>query len=275
MREKRQICLNLLDQITREDTCLAFSGGVDSSLLLALLAQAAWNNRTRLTAVTFQTVLHPASDIDTAKNVAAQQGVDHVILAIDETENPVIMQNPTDRCYQCKKMLFLRLIDFAAERGCKNLVEGTNKDDEKQYRPGMRALEELGVLSPLRSAGLTKAEIRSWAKELGISVAERPSAPCMATRLPYGDPITHEKLDRINRGEAFLKELGFSQVRLRLHGNIARIEIEKELMHKFMSIREEICSQLKQIGFVYITLDLEGFRSGSMDVISVENDARL
>jgi len=185
---------------------------------------------------------------------------------MDELSNPLLQNNPTDRCYICKRYLFQTLKDWAQARGIRAVIEGTNEDDLHVYRPGIRAVRELGILSPLAELGITKDEIRAMARELGISVAERPSSPCMATRLPYGTQLRPEVLQRIEAGESYLHRQGFAAMRLRLHGDVVRLELPLADFPRFLEQREQIVQQLHDLGFVYLTLDLEGLRSGSMDV---------
>jgi uncharacterized protein len=193
-------------------------------------------------------------------------GALHQIIEVNEFSDPEIMYNPQDRCYRCKKLLFQTLISKATELGFTYLIDGTNYDDRNAYRPGMKALQELGIHSPLLELQITKAQIRSLATELGIASSDRPSAPCLATRLPYGTKIDFELLKCIDEGEQYIKNFGFYNVRLRLHGDILRIEIDRKDFIRFMENQEVITSKLKGLGFLYITLDLEGFRSGSMDI---------
>lgn len=263
---KKGRLLALMEEYGRQDVCLAFSGGVDSSLLLKLAADSAAAHGTTVYAVTFDSRLHPACDLENAKKVAAELGGVHVVVTVDELEMEEIRSNPPDRCYLCKKQLFGKLLEFAAEKQISLTMEGTNEDDLHVYRPGIRAVRELGVKSPLAEAGLTKAEVKALAAEYGISAASRPSTPCMATRLPYGAELNYEVLKQIEEGEAVLRELIGGNVRLRLHGDVARIETDGENLEKAVALRGQLISRLKALGFVYITLDLEGFRSGSMDV---------
>jgi len=165
-----------------------------------------------------------------------------------------------------QKSLFRNLVEFAKEHNLKYVLDGTNADDLNAYRPGIKALNELGVISPLAKLGISKAEVREMAKRLNISVASRPSAPCMATRLPYNTEINFELLENIDKCEEFIKSLGFKVVRVRVHNDIVRIEVDKEELYKLLEKGDIIIEYLKSLGFVYITLDLEGFRSGSMDV---------
>lgn len=242
--------------------CLAFSGGVDSAVLLKLAVDAGLP----VLAVTFHTMLHPAADLEQAKKLAKQMGAPHWVLPINEFQNPKVMENPPDRCYHCKFMLFEQLADVARDQGLGCIMDGTNFDDLGEYRPGLRALQEWNVHSPLAECHVTKAEVREIAAKLGLSVASKPSAPCMATRFPYGDRFTRESLEQVERAEAQLKELGFYNVRVRCHRGIARIEVDKKDLGLAVQYGEEIVSIVKSQGFDYVTLDLEGFRSGSMDL---------
>lgn len=262
--EKKEKFYEKMKEYASQDLCIAFSGGVDSSLLL-VAAKRCMEEEHKIYAVTFDTMLHPSCDLDTARRVAGEAGVLHEVLCLNELEQDEIRFNPVNRCYLCKKALFQRLKDFAAEKSVSVILEGTNEDDLHVYRPGLQAIRELGILSPLADTGFTKEEVRKLAGELGVSVASRPSTPCLATRLPYGAQIKPEILEQIARGEDFLRREGFPVVRLRLHGDIARIEIPCEQFREFLEKREEIVKNLKNMGFSYITLDIQGFRSGSMD----------
>jgi len=253
-------------ELVKDGVCIAFSGGVDSSLILKIATDAGKELGRDVHAVTFETKLHPVSDVQISRNVAKEMGAIHTIIKVDEFENKELLNNPVNRCYICKKMLFEGLFEFARNHNLKYVIDGTNADDHKVYRPGIKALSELGVVSPLAALEISKAEVREFAKDLSISVASRPSAPCMATRLPYNTEIRFELLKRIEEGEEYIKTLGFSIVRLRIHGEIARIEVPKEDFLKFMENKDLVLSKLKSLGFSYVTLDLEGFRSGSMDI---------
>ena len=256
----------IMDELTDQDMALAFSGGVDSSLLLKMAAGRAAKKGTKVWAVTFNSRLHPSCDLENARKVAGELGGIHVILEIDELEMEEIRSNPVNRCYLCKRNLFRTLMAFAKEKGVEVLAEGTNEDDLHVYRPGIQAVRELGIRSPLAEAGLTKEEVRRLAAACGISAASRPSTPCMATRLPYGVRLDYEILKKIEAGEEILRRMIGGNVRLRLHGQVVRIETDPERFSLALEKREEVVRQLKELGFVYITLDLEGFRSGSMDV---------
>lgn len=256
----------IMDELTDQDMALAFSGGVDSSLLLKMAADRAAKKGTKVWAVTFNSRRHPSCDLENARKVAGELGGIHVILEIDELEMEEIRSNPVNRCYLCKRNLFRTLMAFAKEKGVEVLAEGTNEDDLHVYRPGIQAVRELGIRSPLAETGLTKEEVRRLAAACGISAASRPSTPCMATRLPYGARLDYEILKKIEAGEEILRRMIGGNVRLRLHGQVVRIETDPERFSLALEKREEVVRQLKELGFVYITLDLEGFRSGSMDV---------
>ncbi len=258
-------------ELAAGDICLAFSGGVDSSLLLKAAVDAAEETGKKVYAVTFDSRLHPACDLEIAGQVAKELGGIHQVIQIDELEQADIRMNPENRCYLCKRRLFSCLKEFAEERKITCILDGTNEDDLHVYRPGIQALGELGIISPLAELHITKAEVKALASMYGISVASRPSTPCMATRIPYGMELNYDILARIGEGEAFLREMFSGNVRLRLHKNVARIELDPECLEQAVMKREQVISRLKELGFSYVTLDLEGFRSGSMDLFAEKN----
>lgn len=264
--EKRKELRKRIEAYASMDMVVAFSGGADSSLLLKLACEAAKKCGSRVYAITMQTELHTLEDLQVAEKVAKETGAFHVVLHVDELEEAGIEDNPVDRCYRCKKLLFTRMRAEAEKIGASVLLEGTNADDLKVYRPGLKAIRELGIKSPLAEAGFTKSEVRTLAGEYGISVAKRPSTPCMATRFPYGTRLTRENLKRAEDGEGYIRSLGFYNVRLRVYGETARIEVDESEFDFLIEHRKEIIKFLKNLGYVYIALDLEGFRSGSMDV---------
>lgn len=264
--EKREQLIRRMAQYAGQDVMVAFSGGVDSSLLLKLAHEAAQKTGKEVYAVTMQTRLHPVREIEEAKRVCEEIGAVHIVIAVDELEEAGIMNNPVERCYLCKKHLFLKMKERASELGINVILEGTNEDDLHVYRPGIKALRELQIISPLAQAGLTKADVRKMACEYGISVSSKPATPCLATRFPYGIELTYEKMAQVEKGETFLKEMGLHNVRVRAHDKLARIEIDESTFGEFLTHKKEIADYMKSLGFVYITLDLEGFRSGSMDV---------
>lgn len=257
---KRQLAM-----YAQENVMVAFSGGVDSSLLLKLTCEAAVKAGTTVYAVTMQTTLHPVTEITHALSVAEEIGAKHITIPVDELAEAGIEENPTDRCYRCKQRLFQKMKERAEELFISCILEGTNEDDLHVYRPGLKALKELGIKSPLAEAGLTKTEVRRLAKAYGLSVSNRPAMPCLATRFPYGTKLSYEALFRVEKGETYLKELGVYNVRLRVHKNTVRIEVDEADFKKILENRAKITAYLKDLGYLYITLDLEGFRSGSMD----------
>lgn len=255
-----------IEEFAKEDMCVAFSGGVDSGLLLKMACEASSHTGKKVYAVTMDTVLHPQADIEAAKAVAKETGAEYIVIHINELTDAGIKNNPRERCYLCKKALYTKMKEFAGEKGISVLIDGTNEDDLHVYRPGLKAVRELGVHTPLAECGMTKKEVRELAGEYGISVAERPSSPCLATRLPYGAEIDLTLLEKIDRGEEYLRSLGFGDVRLRVHGTILRLEINPADFPRVLEKREEILLNLREVGCPYITLDIEGFRSGSMDI---------
>ena len=264
--EKKIRLLEEVDKLSQEDVVLAFSGGVDSSLLLKLFSESTKKTSKKVYAVTVHTKIHPMKDLEISRRVADEMGVEHKVISIDELKEAGIEDNPVNRCYLCKKSIFEKLQRYAEELGVKQVVEGTNEDDLHVYRPGIKAIRELGINSPLADSGFTKEEVRKLAAELGVSVSNRPSTPCMATRFPYGTMLDYESIQKVEEAEKWLRDLGFYNVRIRVHGDIARIEVDKNEMMMLLEKKEEVIEKLKEFGYDYITLDLEGFRSGSMDI---------
>ncbi len=269
--KKKERLYNTIENLTKKDIIVAFSGGVDSSLLLKLVSEKAKNQKVRVYAVTVQTKLHPVGDLEIAKKVAAETGTIHKILQVDELDEAGISDNPVNRCYLCKKYIFTQLVDYAKTLDITTIVEGTNADDLKVYRPGIQAIRELNVNSPLADSDFTKEDVRKMAKEYKITVADRPSTPCMATRFPYNTKLSYDAMRQIEKGEIYIRELGFYNVRIRLHKDIARIEVDKSDINRLMEQSEVVIHYLKELGFTYITIDLDGFRSGSMDYKLTDN----
>lgn len=263
---KREKLLALMKGYACEDIMVAFSGGVDSTLVLKIACDEALKTGRQAYAVTICTRLHPVKEIEETKEICREIGARHILLVVDELKEAGIMNNPVNRCYLCKKQIFLKIKEKAAELGIQTILEGTNEDDLHVYRPGIQALHELGIVSPLADAGLCKEDVRALAAEYGLKTSSKPSTPCLATRFPYGTMLDYEKLTRVEKGEAYLKSLGLHNVRLRVHGDIARIEVDEDAFGVLTGRGKEIAAHLKELGYVYITLDLEGFRSGSMDV---------
>lgn len=248
------------------DICVAFSGGVDSSVIAKAVKEALFGTEKRAIAVTFETPLQSREDSVTAKKVAEEIGITHTALELDPTADQNVLGNSRERCYFCKKHMFTALLRFCRENGFDTVCDGTNADDTGQYRPGLRAVEELGIISPLKELGYGKKEIVSLAEYYGLSVARRPASPCLATRVPYGEMLDREVLRRLGEGEEMLKTMIEGPLRLRLHGRVLRLEVCPDRFQQVLRLREEITDALKGLGFTYITLDLEGFRSGSMDL---------
>lgn len=263
--EKREALLGRIAEYALEDMIIAFSGGVDSSLLLKLACDAVVKTGKKVYGILLHTMLHPKAELKEAESVAKEAGALFRVLRIDELEGAGIEENPVDRCYRCKRYLFRELQKEAELLGVSRILEGTNEDDLHVYRPGIRAVRELGIVSPLADAGLTKADVRRFAGEYGISVSEKPSTPCLATRFPYGVRLTYEAMRKVEQGESYLRSLGLGNVRLRVHGNLARLEVDTDDIGRVTERREDIAGYLKNLGYNYVTLDLEGFRTGSMD----------
>ena len=263
MSEELLELISFLKKRGRTGACIAFSGGVDSAVVLnaAKLANVSVN------AVTFKTMLHPEKEIKSTIRLAKQLKVPHTILEINEFDNKKIIENTVDRCYHCKYMMFEQLKKYARAHKLGRVMDGTNVDDLLEYRPGLKALQQLKILSPLADLSIDKDTVRDIAKEMELSVSQKPSAPCLATRIPYDTPIDPDTLTKIAIGEEYLKSLGFKVVRIRLHGDVGRIEIAKKDFSKFLGQKDKIITNLKKFGFIYITMDIEGFRSGSMDIV--------
>lgn len=264
--KKKKSLLTIIDDLTQENLAVAFSGGADSALLLKLAIDCAKEKGTKVCAITVHTRFQPHHEMKEAQELAEQMGAMHVGLSINEFADQQIAANPVNRCYLCKKKIFQNILEKTVALDCRIVVDGTNEDDLHVYRPGISALRELGIRSPLAEAGITKDMVRKWLAELGLTVAGKPSTPCLATRIPYGERLDEQLLSRVEQGESFLRDMGFVNVRLRVHGQIARIEVDARQMELMMQNREAVIEKLKALGFVYMTLDLEGFRSGSMDI---------
>ncbi len=255
----------LMDDLNGLDTLLvAFSGGVDSAFLLSVAHGVL---KDKVLAVTASSPIHPLEERETATRFAETHQIGHLVMNSEEMALPEFIENPPDRCYHCKRALIRQLAQVAKEKGIRHMAHGANMDDLMDFRPGFRAAQEAGLLSPLVEAGLHKSEIRLLAKEMGLSVWNRPSAACLASRLPYGSPITKRKLQMVEAAEQFLKDQGFRELRVRHHGSVARIELSGEAFAGLMdkAVREEIVKRFQTLGFTYISLDLEGHVSGKMN----------
>jgi uncharacterized protein len=243
---------------------IAFSGGVDSTFLLSVAAEIIGKN---LTAVTADSTFMPSMEMKEAKEIAASLGVRHETIKVDEKEIEGFEENPPDRCYICKLHIFKRIMDFAKKNSIDCVMEASNSDDTGDYRPGMKAIRELRIQSPLLEANLTKSEIRELSRARGLPGWARPAMACLASRIPYGDTITQEKLARIDNAENFLRELGFRICRVRDHEGLARIEVKKDKTQQLMDpeLQQKVTDHLKSLGFDYITVDMQGYRTGSLN----------
>ena len=242
---------------------VAFSGGVDSSLALAVAASAL--PKGKVLPVTSNNETYLPSELGLAEEFARSLDVEHLVVNTRELDDPNYASNPTNRCYFCKSTLYSDLAGMALEKGYACVVDGANKDDEGDYRPGRKAAKELDVVSPLSLAGVTKAEVRALAKHLDLPSWDKPALACLSSRFPYGQEITPEKLTQVARAEEFLRSRGYRQVRVRHHGEIARLEVGEGELEKAFAEREEISAELVEAGFLYVTLDLAGYRSGSLN----------
>jgi len=263
IEEKLARLINILKN--KESVLIAFSGGVDSAVVAAT-AKIALKNKAL--AVTINSPLILQEEIEEAIKVAREIGINHIVLEGNELEDPNFVCNPINRCYFCKKNLAIKLKNLAEEKGFKNIVDGTNIDDLKDYRPGRVALSEAGIDSPLVEAGLTKKDVREIAKILGLSIADKPSSACLASRIPYGQKITLEKIKRIAEAEKLIKEIvKVKQVRVRDHEAIARIEVDPNERKLFFNekIMDEVSQKIQKLGFKFVALELSGYIQGSLN----------
>jgi uncharacterized protein len=255
----------LIGRLREMDSLLvAFSGGVDSTFLLALARRVLGEN---VLAVTASSVTHPSKERKEAIQFAEAGAIQHVVFQSDELSLPEFVANGPDRCYHCKKFISQRLIEIAEDRGIKHVAHAANMDDLGDYRPGLRAAREMGILSPLVEVELGKEEIRFLSKEMGLSTWDKQSMACLASRIPYGDAITEKKLKMVEAAEDLLAKNGFSRFRVRHHGHVARIEVESSEIKKIIEpdLRKELVDKIRKIGFTHIAVDLEGYVSGSMN----------
>ncbi len=248
---------------------VAFSGGVDSTLLLKLCCDILGNN---VIAITLDAPVVPEEEKAEADEICRMIGAKQIKVRCDSLKIEGFADNPVNRCYICKKAMFGLLQKTAEDNGFATVIDGSNADDTGDYRPGMKALEELNIASPLMEAGMTKEDVRRLSKELELPTWNKPAYACLASRIPYGDIITEEKLNMIERAESCLHNLGIRQNRVRLHGNIARIEVAEEGMDKVMADRYKIDNELRSMGFDYVALDLKGYRTGSLNE-SINNES--
>lgn len=260
LEEKYEALTEYLEDLGK--AAVAFSGGVDSSFLLKAAREVLGENAA---AITVRSALLPLREYEETVEFCGKHEIRQVVCPYDALSVDGFAENPKERCYLCKKAFFTKVKELAREQGIWHVLEGSNMDDKSDYRPGMRAVKELGIESPLQEFGFTKADIRSMAKEWGLPVWEKPSSACLASRIAYGERITKEKLSMIERSEEYLHQAGFSQVRVRMHGSLARIEALPEQIEGLFRQREKITEELQKYGFIYVSLDLKGYRTGSMN----------
>ncbi len=260
--EKLKKLKNILSEM--KSVVVAFSGGVDSAFLLKTATGVLKDN---VFAVICRSDSFPEREYNEAVSLAEQIGVKHITLETDEMSDENYISNPPDRCYYCKKIILSNLLRLAKAKKYNFVIEGSNTDDINDYRPGSRALNEMNVRSPLKEAGLTKQEIRSLSRDMGLPTWDKPSAACLSSRLPYGTRITAERLRMVDMAEEYLSELGLTQVRVRYHGDVARIEVPKKDMEFILreDVAGRIAERFKEIGFAYTSLDILGYRMGSLN----------
>ncbi len=272
MSDKQEELEKLLESYKR--VAVAFSSGVDSTYLLKMAQKVLGEN---VIAVTASSCSFPKRELEEAKTFCRENGIRHIVVESEELDIDGFRQNPKNRCYLCKHELFEKIRSIAKENGIETVVEASNTDDDGDYRPGLVAVKELGIESPLRHVGLSKKEIREYSKELGLPTWNKQSFACLSSRFVYGETISEEKLAMVDQAEQLLLDMGFHQLRVRIHDKLARIEVQPSEFEKIMQEenRTKIFHKLKQYGFTYVTLDLQGYRTGSMnETLSAEERRR-
>ena len=272
MSDKQEELKKLLESY--KSVAIAFSSGVDSTYLLKMAQKVLGEN---VIAVTASSCSFPKRELEEAKTFCRENGIRHIVVESEELDIDGFRQNPKNRCYLCKHELFEKILSIAKENGIETVVEASNTDDDGDYRPGLVAVKELGIESPLRRVGLSKKEIREYSKELGLPTWNKQSFACLSSRFVYGETISEEKLAMVDQAEQLLLDMGFHQLRVRIHDKLARIEVQPSEFEKIMQEenRTKIFHKLKQYGFTYVTLDLQGYRTGSMnETLSAEERRR-